>query len=103
MIIASMFQRRVGAADAGLNIKELMAGANGNSRIQFLVIEQQQGQNLWGPQTGETESRTMLVFFDAVGRETGKFKFPANPPTGGTLQTLIATTEFANLPGAPAP
>jgi hypothetical protein len=38
----------------------------------------------------------MLVFFDAAGRETGKFKFPANPATGGTLQTLIATQEFAH-------
>lgn len=45
----------------------------------------------------------MLVFFDATGRETGKFKFPADPPTGGSLQTLIATQAFANLPGAPAP
>ena len=45
----------------------------------------------------------MLVFFDAVGRETGKFKFAANPGTGGSLQTLIATQEFASLPGAPVP
>jgi hypothetical protein len=101
--IAAIFQHHVDAANTDLHIKELMAGANGNSKIQFFVIEQQQGQNLWGPQTGETESRAMLVFYDAAGRETGKFKFPSNPATGGTLQTLIATQEFANLPGAPVP
>jgi cytochrome c peroxidase len=43
----------------------------------------------------------MLVFFDAWGKETGKFKFPSNPPPG--LRTLLATEEFAKLPGAPAP
>src|SRR5688572_18028348 len=102
-VFVATFQRGVGATNSDLHFKELMAGANGDSRIQFLVIEQQEGQNLWGPQQGETESRAMLVFYDAVGRETGKFKFPVNPPTGGTLHTLIATPEFANLPGAPAP
>jgi hypothetical protein len=101
--ILAVSQRRIDAANADVHFKELMAGANGNSKIQFLVIEQQQGQNLWGPQPGETESRAMLVFYDSAGRETGKFKFPKNPATGGTLQTLIATQEFANLPGAPVP
>src|SRR6185503_3472456 len=28
---------------------------------------------------------------------------PANPATGGSLQTLVATQEFANLAGAPVP
>src|SRR5262245_44593658 len=80
-----------------------MAGANGDSRVQFLIFQQQPGQNLWGPQTGETESRAMLVFYDATGREIGIFKFTSNPATGGSLKTLIATQEFANLPGAPVP
>src|SRR5438105_6248409 len=100
------------------HIQEFMAGANGNSRIQFIVIKQEGGGNCWGPQTtpggdcffgvAETQSRVMLVFFDANGRETGKFKFPTNPLNSpsvniGQVPVLIATQEFANLPGAPAP
>jgi cytochrome c peroxidase len=84
------------------HIQEIMAGVNGNSKIQFIVIKQEGGGNLWGPQTGETQSRMMLVFFDGAGRETGKFKFPHNVPADTNPQ-LIATQDFANLPGAPAP
>ena len=84
------------------HIQEIMAGVNGNSRIQFIVIKQEGGGNLWGPQAGETQSRVMLVFFDATGREIGKFKFPHNVPADTNPQ-LIATQDFANLPGAPAP
>ena len=84
------------------HIQEIMAGVNGNSKIQFIVIKQEGGGNLWGPQTGETQSRVMLVFFDAAGRETGKFKFPHSVPADANPQ-LIATQDFANLPGAPAP
>ena len=62
------------------HIQEIMAGVNGNSKIQFIVIKQEGGGNLWGPQAGETQSRVMLVFFDAAGRETGKFKFPHSVP-----------------------
>src|SRR5215469_14097810 len=84
------------------HIQEIMAGANGNSRIQFIVIQQEGGGNLWGPQSGETQSRVMLVFFDAAGREIGKFRFPHDVPADTNPQ-LIATQDFANLPGAPAP
>src|ERR1051325_2682787 len=70
------------------HIQEILAGANGNSRIQFIVIKQEGSGNCWGPQvspprpneencfvgTQETQSRVMLVFFDAIGRETGSFK-----------------------------
>ena len=84
------------------HIQEIMAGVNGNSKIQFIVIKQEGGGNLWGPQTGETQSRVMLVFFDAAGRETGKFKFPHSVPADANPQ-LIATQDFANLPGAPTP
>ncbi|MBZ5508483.1 MAG: hypothetical protein LAO78_23745 [Acidobacteriia bacterium] len=84
------------------HIQEIMAGVNGNSKIQFIVIKQEGGGNLWGPQAGETQSRVMLVFFDAAGRETGKFKFPHNVPLDANPQ-LIATQNFANLPGAPTP
>ena len=80
-----------------------MAGANGNSKIQFIIIEQEgSGQNRWGPRFS-TQSRAQLVFFDATGRETGKFNFPVDPPTGGTLDVLVATEEFAALASAPTP
>ena len=86
-----------------VHLHEVMAGANGNSTIQFIVIEQEAvGQNQWGPTNG-LQSAAMLIFSDATGRETGRFQFPGFPPTGGTLKTLIATQEFANLPGAPVP
>src|SRR5947209_18714741 len=75
------------------HIQEIMAGVNGNSKIQFIVIEQEGGGNLWGPQTGETQSRMMLVFFDATGRETGKFRFPHSVPLDTNPQ-LIATQDF---------
>jgi hypothetical protein len=95
---------RVAADGQDVRIREVMAGANGASKVQFLVIEQaQSGQNLWGPQGVETQSRAMLVFYDATGRETGIYKFPVNPSTGGTLQTLVATADFAAVLGAPAP
>jgi cytochrome c peroxidase len=97
-------ESRVRGTNHDVHLDEVMAGVNGNSKIQFIVVEQEAvGQNAWGPQFGETHSRAMLVFFDATGRETGTFRFPANPPTGGTLKTLLATQEFASLPGAPRP
>src|SRR5579859_3733717 len=84
------------------HIQEIMAGVNGNSKIQFIVIKQEGGGNLWGPQGAETQSRVMLVFFDAAGREIGKFKFPHSVPADANPQ-LIATQDFANLAGAPTP
>jgi hypothetical protein len=84
------------------HIQEIMAGVNGNSKIQFIVIKQEGGGNLWGPQAGETQSRVMLVFFDGAGREIGKFKFPHSVPLDANTQ-LIATQDFANLAGAPTP
>ncbi len=111
------FERRVSATNDENHIQEIMAGANGNSKIQFIVIKQEGGGNCWGPQVNparageqncffgganETQSRVMLVFFDSTGRETGKFKFTKSPPNNSN-QTLIATQDFADLTGAPTP
>ena len=101
-VVLLLFSSRALATNDENHIQEIMAGANGNSKIQFIVIKQEGGGNLWGPQTGETQSRVMLVFFDAAGRQIGKFKFPHDVPADANPQ-LIATQEFANLPGAPAP
>ncbi|HXI30161.1 MAG TPA: IPT/TIG domain-containing protein, partial [Vicinamibacterales bacterium] len=80
-----------------------MAGANGNSRIQFVVIRQEGAGNLWGPQFGEPQARMALLFFNAQGAEVGTFKFPHDAPGPQPATVLIATQEFADLPGAPAP
>src|SRR6266853_322050 len=101
-VVLLLCSSRAFATNDENHIQEIMAGVNGNSKIQFIVIKQEGGGNLWGPQTGETQSRVMLVFFDATGRETGKFKFPHSVPADANTQ-LIATQDFANLTGAPTP
>ncbi|HKV95752.1 MAG TPA: IPT/TIG domain-containing protein [Candidatus Angelobacter sp.] len=101
-VVLLLSSSRAFATNDENHIQEIMAGVNGNSKIQFIVIKQEGGGNLWGPQGGETQSRVMLVFFDAAGRETGKFKFPHSVPADLNPQ-LIATQDFANLPGAPTP
>jgi len=101
-VVLLLSSSRAFATNEQNHIQEIMAGANGNSKIQFIVIKQEGGGNLWGPQAGETQSRAMLVFFDGAGRQTGKFKFPHDVPADANPQ-LIATQDFANLPGAPAP
>ena len=101
-VVLMLCSSRAVATNDENHIQEIMAGVNGNSKIQFIVIKQEGGGNLWGPQAGETQSRVMLVFFDATGRETGKFKFPHSVPADANPQ-LIATQDFANLAGAPTP
>jgi hypothetical protein len=101
-VVLLLSSSRAFATNDENHIQEIMAGVNGNSKIQFIVIKQEGGGNLWGPQGSETQSRVMLVFFDATGREIGKFKFPHSVPADANPQ-LIATQDFANLPGAPAP
>src|SRR5262245_30576251 len=81
---------RVRATNDENHIAEAMAGANGNSQIQFIVIRHEGSGNLWGPQFGEAQSRAMLVFFDATGRETGIFKFASNAPGPQPTNVLIA-------------
>lgn len=101
-VVLLLSANRAFANNAENHIQEIMAGVNGNSKIQFIVIKQEGGGNLWGPQAGETQSRAMVVFFDAAGRETGKFKFPHDVPADANPQ-LIATQDFADLAGAPTP
>ena len=98
-----LFPSRVGATNDETHLSEVMAGANGNSKIQFIVIRQEGGGNSWGPDRLPGQSEMMLQFFDATGRETGRFKFPHDAPGPAAADVLIATQDFANLPGAPAP
>src|SRR6266576_3534424 len=83
---------------SGTVILELLAGANGDSSIQFIEMEAPCFENLWGPENFGGASNAMLVFFDAQGNETYRFKFPNNP--AGCTHALIATQAFANLAGA---
>jgi cytochrome c peroxidase len=101
-VVLLLSSSRAFATNDENHIQEIMAGVNGNSKIQFIVIKQEGGGNSWGPQGVETQSRVMLVFFDATGREIGKFKFPHSVPADANPQ-LIATQDFANLTGAPTP
>jgi cytochrome c peroxidase len=88
----------------GTQIHELMAGANGDSSIQFIVVGfANSSQTLWGPGFSNA-SRAMLVFFDAAGNETYRYKFPNDISQDFTEHhALIATAAFAALPGAPTP
>ncbi len=96
---------RVSATNHIVHIDEVMAGANGDSRIQFIEMRaSDDSQKEWGPNRdlSEEAGRAMLVFFDINGKRTGRFVFPTNAPPGGN-QVLIATSAFAALPGAPRP
>jgi len=85
-----------------LQIDEVFAGANGDSRVQFIEIKVCcPGQNAWGPQSNETVGRARLVFFDAAGTQSGEYVFAADPPIGpadtnGARSVLLGTEEFLN-------
>jgi cytochrome c peroxidase len=88
------------SANAGnrlVRINEVMAGLNGDSSIQFIeLVVLDESQKQWGPQAGEVSGRAMLVFFDDVGKQSGRFVFPSNPGPGAAT-VLVATPEFAAL------
>ena len=87
----------------GVRINEIMGGLNGDSKIQFVELEVSgNDQKTWGPQQAETVGRYMLQFFNGAGNQTGRYVFPADAPVGGNT-ILVATSEFAALPGAPTP
>lgn len=93
-----------------VQIDEILAGANGDSRIQFVELKFCcPGENLWGPQAGETQGRYRLVFYDATGAQTSQFVFPSDAPLGvvdpvnGGYSVLVATSAFASLAGMPTP
>ncbi|GJM41992.1 MAG: hypothetical protein DHS20C20_22740 [Ardenticatenaceae bacterium] len=89
-----------------VRINELMAGMNGDSKVQYIVLEAaDDSQKAWGPQAEDpagSPGRAMIVFYNAFGTETGRYVFPSDPADGDDT-VLIATAEFAALPGAPTP
>ncbi len=95
------------AADQNLvRINEVVAGLNGNSKVQYVVLEVSgDSQKGWGPQAGDppgSPGQAMLVFYNGLGQQTGRYVFPHDAPAGANT-VLVATAEFAALPGAPAP
>jgi cytochrome c peroxidase len=96
------------ADDTSVQIFEVAAGVNGDSRVQLVQLKIAAPGPKWGPQGAEVEGRAMLAFYDAAGTETGRYVFPADPPLGladanGFHSVLLATADFAALPGSPAP
>ena len=89
-----------------VRINEVMAGMNGDSNIQYIVLEAaDDDQKAWGPQAGDppgAPGRVMLVFYNSLGTESGRFVFPSDPANGSDT-VLVATAAFAALPGAPTP
>jgi hypothetical protein len=94
-------------------IDELMAGLNGDANIQFIEIKMFNfGQNCQGTGNkgvGQFNCDTIgpgarLVFFNATGVQTAEFIFPGNTPIDLAAHSiLIATQQFADLPGSPQP
>ncbi len=87
-----------------VRINEVMAGHNGDSRIQFIeMVAQDGGQKDWASPCAFGNNTTpvgcvMLVFFDAAGNQTGRFVVTKDPAPGA-LTVLFATQEFAALTG----
>ena len=96
--------REARATNHEIGITEIGAGVNGDATAQFIEIRMlANGQNLWGPQPGESTSRAKLVFFDGAGNKTGEFLFTANAPDGENRFVLIGTQAFKNLTSQPDP
>src|SRR2546421_13089402 len=96
-VVLMLSSSRAFATNDENHIQEIMAGVNGNSKIQFIVIKQEGGRNSWGPQAGETQSRVMLGLFDATGRAPRKFKCPHRVPADANSQSS-ATQDSATTP-----
>lgn len=98
------------AVDLAVQIDEVMAGANGDSTVQFVEMRfLTSADAAWGPQAGETSGRVRLVFYDATGVQTGEFVFDLDAPVGtvdpvhGGYSVLAASSAFAQTSGMPAP
>ena len=96
----------------GVRIEEVMAGANGDSRLQFIELRVRFARrNRWGPVRRDRDfpaSRAMLTFHDATGAQTGAFEFPgrSRPQRGRWFRRSrsvpVATEAFQQLTGLPA-
>jgi hypothetical protein len=99
------------------HIQQVMAGANGNTSIQFVELRMLDDLQMcqgtaasFDPDTltdlkcAPTGPGASLLFFDRSGQQVAEFDFPHNTAVGEKGRSiLIATEAFAALPGAPAP
>jgi len=84
-----------------VRINEVMAGLNGDSRIQFFeMVAQGCDQKNWGTQGLDKAGRAMVVFFDAAGIQTGRFVIPVDPPGACTVSTTCGTSPNPPTPGS---
>jgi cytochrome c peroxidase len=103
-LLGAAAARDAWATNHEIGITEIGAGVNNDPNAQFIEIRMiENGQNEWGPGTGESQSRAMLEFFDGTGAKTGEFKFTANAPNMPNRFILIGTQAFANLTNQPDP
>lgn len=95
------------ATNHRVRFDEVMGGWNGDSKVQFIQIDAEGGQNKWGPQSPGGDPRAELAFFDARGDLVNTFVFQSDPPqigavSNGLFPTLIATQEFVDQTGLAA-
>lgn len=78
--------------DDQIQIAEIMAGANGDSSIQFVELRFTMDGNDW-------TNRAKLVFYDSVDTIVGEYVFSSNPEntSGGAKSVLVGTQAFADL------
>jgi cytochrome c peroxidase len=88
-----------------VRLTEVMAGANGDSRLQFIEFDVV-GRTRWGPQPLDPhfpEPRLILTFHDATGTQTAEFRLPGEPTRGprhrGRRSVLMATKAFVERTG----
>ena len=109
LFLLGMNPERAAADGHRVRIDELLSGANGDSRIQFVELSiAPESHPLWAPQPGEASSRARLLFYDATGTEVEGFGFSVDPPQGlpdpehGAHSILVASQAFVDLTGVAA-
>ena len=109
LFLLGMNPERAAADGHQVRIDELLSGANGDSRIQFVELSiAPESHPLWAPQPGEASSRARLLFYDATGTEVEGFGFSVDPPLGlpdpehGAHSILVASQAFVDLTGVAA-
>jgi mono/diheme cytochrome c family protein len=103
MLLLGLTAGREALAQA-VGITEISAGVNGNASAQFIEVRMMfADQHQWGPQPGETASRSILVFYDGAGNQTATFAFTADAPNTPNRYVLIGTQAFKDLTNQPDP
>jgi len=90
------------AGNTAVRFNEVMAGINGDSSMQYIELAaENSSEKSWGPLVGSNVGRTMLVFYNQNGSETGRYVLPHNPlgstenakSTGVESNTVLFSTQ----------